>query len=194
MAEIIKDGTGSGNTAKVDENNRLSVKALILPEDLEASLIGCAFDVSSGQITLTNATCNSLLYILNNECGNLVVDAIFVDTGTSTGGSAATGQITWHLGPTGGTVVSELCDAQVLNRQIGASCTLTANAYKAAAISKTLTGGSTVSFPSNGGLFTKPFIIPKGQAFGISYQPPVGNSSQVVQVGLLILKGVTNGD
>jgi hypothetical protein len=193
MAEIIKDGTGSGNTARVDVDNRLSVKALVLPEDLEAGLLGNAFDISAGLITITNDTCNSLLYIKNNECCNLVIDAIFFDSGCSTCGTGA-GQITWHLGPTAGTLVCDACDAQVLNRQIGASCTLTADAYKASAVSKTLTGGSTVQFPSSGGLFVKPFIIPKGQAFGISYTAPSGNMSQVVQAGIVILKGVTNGD
>ena len=193
MAEIIKDGTGSGNTARVDADNRLSVKSLVLPEDLEAGLLGNAFDISAGLITLTNDTCNSLLYIKNNECSNLVIDAIFFDAGCSTSGTGA-GQITWHLGPTAGTLVCEACCAQVLNRQIGASCTLTADTFKAAGVSKTLTGGSTIAFPSAGGLFTKPFVVPKGQAFGISYTPPSGNTSQVVQAGIVILKGVTNGD
>jgi len=197
MAEIIKDGTGSGNTARVDPENRLSVKALILPEDLEAGLLGCAFDISSTLITLTNDTANSLVYIKNNECGDLVLSAVFADFGSSTCG-VGTGIITQNINPTAGTLVccTPTC-AQVLNRKIGASCTLTADIYRADANSQTLTGGSTIQFPQSAGtnaFFASPFILPKGASFGFGYQPPAGNTSMVVQIGFLILKGVTNGN
>ncbi len=197
MAEIIKDGTGSGNTAKVNAQNRLSVKALTLDTNLEAALLGCAFDIGSSQITITNDTANSLLYIKNNECENIVLSAVFADFGSCTCGTG-TGTLTFNVNPTAGTLVccTPTC-ASVINRKIGATCTLTADTYRAGANSETLTGGSTILFPQSAGtnaFFASPFVIPKGASFGVGYQPPTGNSSMVVQIGFLILKGVTNGD
>ena len=80
MAEIIKDGTGSGSTAKVDACNRLHTDARIVDIEQDAGLLGNAFDVSSPSFTINNTSTHAILYMSNNECLDLIVNTIFVDT------------------------------------------------------------------------------------------------------------------
>ena len=199
MAEIIKDGTGSGNTAKVDSTNRLSTKSLQITTALHTALIGDAFCVSSGIITITNATLNGILYIKSCECIDLVLKTIFLDFGDTTTSTELSGELTFHFGPTGGTLVCcTPTNAGIINERIGDSQAFCGSVFKAGGVSETITGGSTTVFPINstnfGYEFNEEIIIPKGQAFGVSYQAPAANSGQPVEVGFKILRAVVNGD
>ena len=195
---IIKDGTGTGQSAKVDETNRLKVKSLVITTELHAALEGNAFCVSSGIITLTNTCTHALLYLTSCECIDVVLRTLFLDFGDAAGATDAAGVMNFHFGPTAGTLICDACAVTPNNERIGDSQTLCATAYKASGIGKTLTGGNVTTFPltSNafGYEFTEEIIIPKGQAFGISYAPPTGTTSQPVEIGFKILRGVVNGD
>ena len=193
MAEIIKDGR-TGDTAKVDATNRLWTQALTINQLLDGHLENRAYDISTGGlINLTDGvTDNALIFIQNNGDEDIVIDTVSVDLGPSTGGSG-NGILTAHLNPNAGTIVSEAVDAQVLNRRIGNPNNLSANAYKAAAAAKTMTGADTISIPFGSGVlanasFQEPFVIPKGQAFGISYQAPPSNTSLDIQVRVLAVE------
>ena len=53
MADIIKDGTGSGKTAKIDACNRLHTHAFTVPFATTATAEGDAFNLSTELVTLT---------------------------------------------------------------------------------------------------------------------------------------------
>ena len=193
MAEIIKDGR-TGDTAKVDTNNRIHTQSLSVSATLHEHLESNAYDVSTGQLVdLGGVVDSGLIYVKNIGDLDLIVETIFIDTGNSNIADLA-GTLTWHLNPDAGTVISEALAAQVLSRRIGSPVNISAQAYTAAVGGKTLSGGDTITlpFPQNAGVpFAKPFIIPKGQSFGVSYQAPVGTTSMDVQVGLLVIIDTT---
>ena len=64
---IIKDGTGSGNTAQVDISNKLNTRAIISPSIHEAAEVGEAVFVSSGFVTLTTTCQSAILWYQNDE-------------------------------------------------------------------------------------------------------------------------------
>ena len=193
MAEIIKDGR-TGDTVRVDSNNRFHTQSLSVNATLHEHLESNAYDVSTaGLINLTNSADNALIYVKNAGDLSLIIETIFIDSGASTDGVGA-GTMNWRLNPDGGTLIDDESPAAILNRRIGSPENLSVAAYKATAGGQTLTGGDTIQFPlpdAVGIPFAKPFIVPKGQAFGVSYSPPAGNTSMDIQVGLLIIVDTT---
>ena len=190
MAEIIKDGR-TGDTAKVDIHNRIHTQSLSVSAVLHEHLESNAYDVSTATpVNLTDSAHSALLYVKNLGDADLIVDTIFIDTGPSTNG-VGSGTLHWHLNPTGGTIVDDAIEAQRLSRRIGSPVNLSVNAYKATTGGKLFSGGDRIEFPvppSVGIPFQKPFIIPKGQSFGVAYVPPPSNTSMDIQVGLLIIR------
>ena len=186
MSEEIKDGTGTGLKAKVGDKNRLHTHSLSASASSVATATGEAFNVSSELVTLTTDGESSLLYVFNNEEGPISVTTLFINIGTSTGGSGE-GLIKFHLNPTSGTLITDETAAQVLNRSIGTSATIGINAYKGAE-GKTCTGGDEVQLPSTGGAIPSEYVLPRGASFALSYTPPTGNTSVQVQIGFLVIK------
>jgi hypothetical protein len=193
MAEIIKDGR-TGDTAKIDVNNRLHTNALSVDVTLSETLNNNAYDISTGGlVTLTGTGESALIYLKNNNNEDLIVTTVFLDSTASTGGSGS-GSLKWYLNPEAGTLIDDASEALTINRRIGSPNNISADRYKATGESKTLTGGTEITFPVNAGvniLFGKPFVIPKGQRFGVSYTPPTGNSSMGIQIGLLVIVDTT---
>lgn len=188
MAEIIKDGR-TGDTAKVDANNRLHVQARTLEIGLAETLDGQAYDLSPGILSLSTDSSSALIYVKNTGDKALIVETIFIDSTSSTNGTG-TGYLNWVLNPTGGTLVDAATSVTILNRRIGNAVSLSANAYKPTAEGQTLTGGDSIRFPLIAGVgipFGKNFVIPKGQSFGIVWEPPTGNTSMEIQAGILLV-------
>jgi len=86
MAEIIKDGTGSGDTLKITTKNRAVTEAITTTKKEERSGDGDAYIISSGLINLTSANESALLYVSNNECVDLVVERMVFLIGCCTTG------------------------------------------------------------------------------------------------------------
>lgn len=194
MAESIKDGR-TGDTMAVDSNNRAHVQSLSLDVDIAEALNNNTYDVSTGGLVnlADGVTQNALLYIKNDGDSDLIVNTIFIDSDSSSGGSGV-GTMSWVLNPTAGDIINDASVCQVLNRRIGSPVNVSATCYKATASGKTFDDGDSISFPLPDGVgipFGKPFVIPKGQAFGVSYKAPTGNTSMDIQVGILIIVDTT---
>ena len=191
---IIKDGTGSGNSAQVDAHGRLHVEATTVAVEVAEAFEGHSYDVSTqGLVTLTTDNDSALLYIKNNGNEELLIQTIFTDSNSSTGGTGQ-GTMKWHMNPTSGTLISDAEEAQVLNRRIGSPIGMDSDAFKASATDKTLVSVSqvTIPLPAGAGIpFAGPWILQKGQAFGVSYQPPTGNTSMTIQIGFLVVVNTT---
>ena len=186
MSEEIKDGTGTGNKAMVGDKNRLHTHSLSATAASVATASGEAFNVSSGLVTLTSANESSLLYVSNTEEDIISITTLFINLGTSTGGSSE-GTLKFQLNPTEGTLITDATEAQVLNRHVGNSINLSANAYKGAE-GKTCTGGDSIQLPTTGGAIPSEYVVPRGSSFAVSYTPPAGNTSMKVQIGFLVIK------
>jgi len=175
MGFEIKDGTGTGNLARVDKENRLSVRSIQETEFEKAVLDGRAFNINTELLTITSDTEHALLYIKNNEDRPLIVAAWFIGTDAGTNGSNL-GLVRTYFNPTGGTIISGGTDGSAVNRNGGNSRTLDAD-IKVGGQGFTFTGQDTpavlyqtqtVSSRVFGSVF---LVLPKGSSLVATYDP-----------------------
>lgn len=190
MPDQIRDGTGDGYLAKVDSTNRLRSRAVESSEEHAANLLGNAYNLNTGSITLTSAADTPVAYLKNNETTNLIVTAMAVGVNHSTGGSATDmAFITVVRNPTAGTTISNANAGAInSNRNYSSSNTLTADWYKGAT-GETMTDGDDhiLFYHSDGNrLFaTIEEVLPQGATLGIKIEPPASNTSMEVYVALI---------
>jgi hypothetical protein len=193
MAEIsIKDGS-TGNIAKVDLNKRVHTAGVNeeLRDHACDSTIAQKYNINTGDITLTNATKTSVLYVKNNSDNDLVITALIYNLGASTSG---TGDVLIDVlrNPTAGDIISNTNDCAVgpgvsANQNFGSTNTMTGLFYKGATGETALSGGavtvSTRSASNTGRIVISlgAVILPKGSSLGVDYTPPTSNTSQIVQ-------------
>lgn len=190
MSDTLRDGTGSGKLAKVNNNNRLYVNSISTDENQQATRTGRSYNINSGEVTLTNATATPVIYLKNNENEDLHITAFAIGLGTSANGDATIPvKITVVRNPTGGTIVDNATAVDInSNRNYGSSSTLTVDCYKGAT-GNTMTGGENhILFfqPDFGRLFaTIDEVIPKGSSLGVTIEPPTGNTSLLCYAALI---------
>jgi len=191
MSIVIKDGAGNGKAAKVDTNNRLRTASLTTVKSEESANTADRYNINTGDITLTNATETSVLYIKNNEDKDLVVTTFIYNLGASTLGSGDV-KIDIIRNPTAGDIVTNANNVLVgtgvsSNQNFGSNKSLAIDAYKGASGETTFTDGavsvSTRSASNTGRIVIAlgAIVLPKGSSVGINYTPPSLNTSQVVQ-------------
>jgi hypothetical protein len=194
MSEVVIKNAGSGDNAKVTSAGRLTVESVqeAIKDHACDSGIEQKYNINTGDITLTNATKTSVLYIKNNATnGDLVIDALIYNLGASTSG---TGDVLIEVirNPTAGDIVTNANAAQIgsgisANQNFGSNNVLTADVYKGASGETAFTDGSvsisTRSAANSGRIFISlgAVIIPQGASLGINYTPPTSNTSQKVQ-------------
>lgn len=181
--------------AKVSKNQRLETEAVTLIEKDRAAIAGWKFNINTGDVTLTNATKTSVLYVKNNAEYDLSVDSLIYNIGNTTSG---TGDITIDVirNPTAGDIITNANNAAVgsgvaANQNFASTNTLTGLFYKGATGETALSGGdgatiSTRSASNTGRIIISlgNLILPKGTAIGVDYTPPTSNTSQTVQFAI----------
>lgn len=187
MSITIKDGTGSGNVAKVTDEKRLETSAVTETEKDHACILGDTYNINTGDITLTDANETTVLYIKNNESNPLVLTALIYNLGASTGGSGDV-KINVLRNPTTGDIVTNASAVEaVSNQNYGSSKSLTADVYKGATADAVITDGtvsvSTRSASNTGRIVVSlgALIIPQGSSLAVNYTPPASNTSQICQ-------------
>jgi len=187
MSHIIKDGTGNGNTVKVGGQNRLHTHGLNASIEEVATMHGNSFDVFTDITTLRSADASALIYIKNNEEDDICIRSVSLALDASTGATNAA-RIKICINPTGGTLLTDATDANMINRRFGDSETLDVTTYQGEE-GKTHTGSDCViETITAAGVFTTNYIIPKGASVSLSVEPGTGNTSQNVRVSLQIIK------
>lgn len=185
---IIKDGTGTGKTAKIDSTNRIFTRGVVTNLYQQALVDGKAFFISSGVQTLTSANISYLLYIKNNDDRDLLVDLSIVNMGVTTGG-AGDFTFTITLNPTAGTLVSGGSTGVAANVNLGSATTANLTVLTGVEGS-TLTDGIPIpNILSHPGRETvkDTVVIPKGSSLAMGATPPTGNTSMGIQFGLQVL-------
>ena len=188
MSEFIKDGTGSGYRAKVDNKNRLSTLSVIETGSTTAAIIGDLYNINTETISLTSANASALLYIKNTNLVPWVVDRVFYNAGASTGGS---GDFLAEVvaNPTAGTLISAGTAITPHNLNFGSSKALSATTLKGAEASTVTDGTVRVStiIPTSGTRVLISFdaiILEAGSSLAIKITPQTGNTAMNIQVGL----------
>lgn len=174
---IIEDGRGSGNKAEIDNTNRVHTRGIEETEGGHAVELGEAYNINSGNITLSAA--GTLLYIKNNENRDLVIEAIAVGVGDGT--VSDIGEITLVRNPTGGDLISDATAVSInQNRNFGSFSILSVNAYKGKS-GGTLTGGDDILLiyvAKNGRVFVSTQLqLPKGASIGIEFDPKLSSGT-----------------
>jgi hypothetical protein len=200
MAQEIIDGSGGGHRAQVDSDKRLHVNSVSRTQLEQAVLLGVAYNVSSGSMTLTNTSESAIAYLKYNGDEPLVIKEILVILGDSDG--TGNGLIKLIKNPTAGTIVSNaLAVSAVINRDFGSPNVLDADIYKGAE-GYTLTGGVNFAITSRNqtaqvvSFDAAPIELRKGNSIGVTYTPPTGNTSQsIVVAGTVFIETATvSGD
>jgi hypothetical protein len=177
--------------AKVSKNQRLETESLTLVEKDRAAISGWKFNINTGDITLTNATKTSVLYIKNNGEYDLSIDSLIYNLGATTAGSGDA-LIDVLRNPTAGGIITNANDVSVgvgveANQNFASTNVLTGNFFKGATGETALSGGVSTLLTrsaSNTGrivIALGNLILPKGTSVGIDYTPPTSNTSQTVQ-------------
>lgn len=177
MSVEIIDGTGKGNRAKVDIDNRLQVFAVTESRIADISARkGESFILTSDFISLTTTgSFNGLQYIKNtNTEKDLYIDKIRV---CGTGSSMGYVQCKLYKNPTTGTLISDANDGITVPSNMGSNEVYDGLNYAASADGKTVTDGEqfsqfTVHLP---GHTTQEYqgnlIIPSGKSIAILGKP-----------------------
>ena len=187
MTNIV-DGYGSGYGARVGSDNRLWTYSSSTPAGVVASVNNKAWTVASTDITCTSDNESALLHLKYLGSYKLVVSALYLTAGASTGGSGNV-EFRTYRNPTGGTIVTDESAAEVGPKNFsGSASSLIGNSY-AGTEGKTTTGGVNIArgrFSTTGlvtvDLQTNPYILEAGNSIAFTVIPPTGNTSQVNRI------------
>ena len=184
---IIKDGTGTGFNAKIDNTNRMLIRGPTVGSFEEAMIEGKGFFISSGIQTLTSTSASFLLYIKNNDDRDLQLSLSVFNLGVTTGGVGDC-IITSVINPTAGTLIDSGSTGVAANARIG-SATVADIDILTGVEGSTITDG--IQVPS---IFVHParteiannVIVPKGVSLAFGVTPPAGNTSMGVQLSIQV--------
>lgn len=188
MTFILKSGS-TGNTAEVDDQNRVQAFSTSQTESTARALTGDAFNINTGTINLTSANTSALMYLENTDTVDWTLARVFYNAEVSVGGSGG-----WlaevAANPTAGTLLSGGTAFDPVNFNFGSAKTLTSVCLKGAE-GDTATGGTqgavSTIVPASGTRVLIPFdsvILTPGSSMAILITPPTGNSSMDIQVGV----------
>lgn len=182
----IKDGRTS-DTAKVDIQNRLHVKATTFTDQLDSLIKGDFYFEASQVITLTSASESAILYFKNT--GDRDVNMRLFDI--ALGNSSTTGDVIlrFYANPTAGTLITEAVGAIVGNNNFSSAKTIVADTFVGSE-GKTLSGQPvfTEHLQQDGTerIYPVDLVLPKGSSVGVSIQPPTSNTSMQIRVLFLM--------
>ena len=182
MSTVIKDGTGSGNVAKVNSDNQLEVNAISSSVQHDSAIKGKSYQIGTGPVTLTSAGHSGVLYFKNNEENDIVMTAINVTSSKMTGSTAEVFTAVLYKFPTG---LSASTAQTPLNNNFGSSNTLEVDmesGQEAAVVTAGVAAGS-FFIPSatffNAGIA---WVFPKGSTIAMGIIPGAGNTSMTLTV------------
>ena len=145
MQVEIKDGTGSGNRAKINKNNRIETFSVTENKLADVSKReGRSFLLTSDFISLTtNGSFNGCLYIKNTDPSKLIfIDKIRI---CGTGSSMGSLQCKFYKNPTTGTLISDANSGNAIPANLSSSELFPGLVYAASADGKTITDGDQMS-------------------------------------------------
>jgi hypothetical protein len=183
MPETIRDGKGRGYLAAVNADNQIITRSTIVEQRLMSAIDLNYFEVTTGQITLTDTTETGIIYLKNDVSSNMniVIDRVFYDIWTSTSGSGADGILKYYKNPTitGGT------DIVPVSTNFGSVTTATGTFKKSLT---TMTGAvwwtAYITDKMTIALEEGRIVIPSGTSFGITVVAPTGNTSIKVSINV----------
>lgn len=196
MSIQIEDGAGNEYRAEVSAKNRLFTDSVSRSQLEYACLVGNAYNISTGSITLTSDSQSAVGYFKYTGDNTIVIKEILIILGDSNG--TGNGLITLVKNPSQGTIVSNAVPVNAAsNRDFSSANLLNADAFKGVE-GDTLTDGATFAVTSRNATAqivafdAAPIVLKRGNSIGILYTPPSGNTSQSVIVAGTVFEELTN--
>lgn len=181
---IIEDGTGTGKSAKVDENNRLLSYAISTTEIQYKTVAGNAYTVGTTEpIQLTGVTQSAIFYLRNNSSD----DMVFTKTSILISGTTDATNVIIIRNPLSITPNTGFSGGILTNSNFGEfsipNITATNGAEEAI-----LEGGTPwiVYYPTTPYFSADDtFVLPKGASFGIEVTPPSSNTKININIAFV---------
>jgi hypothetical protein len=197
MGFNIKDGTGSSNEAKVDENKQLHVFGITETEQQQATDFGNSYNINTGWISGVSGS-TAVLYFKNDEDSPFVVDAIAVGFGRDASDTDIQ-TVRVIRNPSAGDIITQATNVDMnQNRNFGSSNSLktTTLAYKGVNSNTDFTDGDDIAIfaqNDNGRLFaTVDFELTRGSSIGITIDTETTGSTKVYAAIIGYLKSDKN--
>jgi hypothetical protein len=187
---IIESGGITPNKLVVNSEGRGNVQSNQISNADAEAIAGNGYNINTGDITLTNATKITALYIKNTGTKDIIVTTFIYLTGNSTAGAATADFVyTAIANPTAGGIITNTNDVDTnVNRRIGSSNTLTVVAYKGAQGETAVSGGTNLfgTRLSGSGRQAIPFLvtIPAQQSLAVDFTPKASNTNVIFQVAV----------
>ncbi len=190
MGFQIQDGTGTNNKVKVSISNKLFTESIIRSEREEEALLGEAYIIGTGFVTLTSDAQSSVLYFKNNEDLDLILTKFIIGVRDSTNGGENHIRGVIIKNPT--SMSSGSGNSLVINNiNFGSSNTINSDSeigQEGASLNGGVTYFATVTPVEQLTSEDAATILPKGSSIGVNIIPPSGNTSLQVSVGLNLHK------
>jgi len=187
MTFVLKSGS-SGNTAEVDDSNRVQAFSTSQTDSTARAINGDSFNINTETVTLTTATASALLYVRNDDTVDWIVPRVFYNAETSTGGTG--GWLAEILAnPTDGTLIDSGTTITPHNFNFGSPKVLSATTLKGVEGSTVVGDDVRIStiIPASGTRVLIGFdsvVLATGSSLCIRITPPTDNTSMDIQVGL----------
>jgi hypothetical protein len=193
----------TGDAARVNARSSLLTDAVSRPDFIDAMLRGDAYDVEINDVPLTTATADrALMFVLNaNQNAFLVINALYVSFGVSTGGlPPASGLRDFRIigNPTTGTLLTAGTVLAARNRNVG-SGKIAAGVFRGHTGDSTVTdglllfkqelvvtnaGAVALALPFAISPFPLDIALSPNQSVAFTFSPPAGNTSMIANLGV----------
>jgi len=191
MSGVIKSGK-DGNTADVDDDNRLKTFAVTQTQEVSSARNEQAFLVTHPIVNLTDDAESFVFYLRNDDSVPWILEDIRATFGKSTGGEGLEFSSRTVVNPSGGSLLSG-DDGAAINLKVGAPQIL-ASTVKSGVQGATATGGSSL-FPSivisdqmTTTFIGGPVVLPPSTSFAYAVTPPTGNTSLNIKLNILVFR------
>lgn len=185
---IIEDGTGTGNKVKVDSENHLETNAISTGIALHRVSEGDGFNINtstlSATINFSNAVADTaVLYVKNTDVGSMVVTSATISTSASIGSTAGDTITVKQVGDftSASDIIANGTAGIAVNRNSGTSSRTFDGVVTTGGTGRSFTDA--VAGQQTMGIFNVPVVfdlttlIPVGGEFGVTVDPPAGNTS-----------------
>lgn len=192
MATTIEDGTGKGYSAKVDDTNRLEVRAVVEEGRVAGAANGDTYIIGSPFLTQTAETENGLLYFQIDEEADYYATTFSSQARYATSASFDNYLIQVYEGIQPSALTGTWVNVTPFNGNLGSSNSLSGTFKYGAPSGATGFSGTPsfqLAFPVNNyNQILTSLVFTKGTAVLLTVTPPTGNTAMPVNFSITVSK------
>lgn len=193
MATIIEDGTGKGFQTKVDNTNKLEVRAVVEDSQLEGAVNGDTYVIGTPFLTQINDSENGVLYFKFDEDVEVFAKTFSSQGRYTSGGTFQNYLVNVYEGINESSLTGTWVDFTPLNTNFGSPNALQGvfkyGSPAGAGGFSALTPTFQLAFPINVyNQIQSNLVFPKGSSLLVAVTPPTSNVAMPVAFSLTVTK------